>query len=90
MDEPNIIEKTKNLTGAMVNWATKDGFSRVPTETFHLRKQFCDSCPHWNKDAFAGLGGCRLCGCSVGKLYIPSSICPDHPPRWLSVFPSDN
>ena len=88
MDEPNIVEKAKNLADAMTNWATQDKFSKVPAEIFHRRKQFCLNCPYWDPDKFAGFGGCKLCGCSVGKLYIPSSVCPDQPPRWLSVSAS--
>ena len=89
MEEPNIIDKAKNLGDAMVAWAVKDGFARVPVEIFHHRKQFCDNCDFWNKDGYAGMGGCKLCGCSVAKLYIPSSRCPDNPPRWLNITSSD-
>ena len=74
----------------MAKWAAKDGFSVVSHEIFHARKQICEICPHWNSNAFAGLGGCNLCGCSVGKLYLPSCQCPDRPPRWLSVSASSS
>jgi hypothetical protein len=89
MEEPNILDKAKNLGGAMVAWAIKDGFARVPSEIFHHRKQFCDNCVFWDKTGYAGLGLCRLCGCSVAKLYIPSSKCPDRPPHWLNIQSSD-
>ena len=85
MSDPNIVEKAKNLTNSVINWAYKDGFSRVSIPTFYHRKQFCMSCPHWDSSSFIELGKCKLCGCSVGKLYIPSSKCPDHPPRWINV-----
>ncbi len=85
MDEPNIIEKAKNLAGAMVGWAKHDGFAKVSDEVFQQRKQLCINCPFWDPNAYAGLGMCKLCGCSVAKLYIPSSVCPDKPPRWPSV-----
>lgn len=85
MEEPNIIDKTKNLANAMINWAVDDKFEKVSVEVFHHRKQLCNSCPYWKPEAFSGLGACGICGCSVGKLYIPGSTCPDKPPRWLSV-----
>lgn len=88
MEEPNILDKTKNLAGAMINWAVNDKFGKVSPEVFHYRKQFCNNCPYWKPESFAGLGSCGLCGCSVAKLYIPSSNCPDKPPRWISILAS--
>ena len=88
MNEPNIIEKAKNLTGAMANWASKDGFSGVSREQFSYRKNICSVCPNWDQSAYANIGKCRICGCSIAKLYIPSSICPDNPPRWFNISAS--
>lgn len=83
--EPNIIEKAKNLGNAVVDWATKDKFNKVSPEVFQQRKDICLACPHWVQDAYNGLGKCGICGCSVGKLYIPSSRCPHNPPKWNPV-----
>ena len=82
--EPTLTDKAKNLGTAMVNWA-HDGFSRVGPEVFEQRKSICILCPSWDKGGFGGLGKCNLCGCSVGKLYIPSSVCPHNPPKWTKV-----
>lgn len=85
MKEPNIVNKAKNLIHAVTNWATEDKFNRVSSETFKYRKEICDSCPFWDQLAYKNLGKCTKCGCSVAKLYIPSSKCPDIPPRWLPI-----
>ena len=82
--EPNIINKTKSLGTAMVNWA-HDGFTRVSPDIVEQRKSICVACQYWDGAGYGGLGKCKLCGCSVGKLYIPSSQCPDHPPKWAAV-----
>jgi hypothetical protein len=81
---PDLIDKAKNLGTAMVNWAG-DGFTRVSPEIFNYRKSICIGCQHWDQSGFGGLGKCNLCGCSVGKLYIPSSTCPNNPPKWAHV-----
>lgn len=80
--EPSLVDKAKNLTTAAVNWAKKDGFSRVPDEIFQARKSICLACPNWDMEAFNNTGRCKICGCSVAKLYIPSAKCPDTPPKW--------
>lgn len=86
--EPNLIDKAKNLGSAITDWATKDGFKKVTEEQFKIRKNICSNCPHWDNTAFSNVGRCKLCGCSVMKLYIPSSKCPDNPPRWDAIIPS--
>ena len=85
METPNIVDKSKNLIDAVINWAVDDKFKKVSPEIFHPRKQICNNCPYWKPEAFAGLGACGICGCSVGKLYFPHSTCPDKPARWISV-----
>jgi hypothetical protein len=80
--EPHIIEQVKNLGGAIFDWATQDGFSLVQQDLFNKRKTICQMCEHWDQGSFGGKGKCKLCGCSVAKLYIPSSNCPAHPPKW--------
>lgn len=83
--EPSLIDQAKSLGTAAVNWATKDGFQRVTEEQFQERKKICNACPHWDNTAFNNMGKCKLCGCSIMKLYFPHSICPDNPSRWLPV-----
>lgn len=83
--EPNLIEKAKSLGNAVVDWASKDGFKKVSPEIFQRRKDICSGCPKWDQTAYNGMGKCGICGCSVGKLYIPSSTCPDNPPKWTPV-----
>lgn len=85
MEEPNIAQKATNLAGAMVNWATKDGFTKVTPDIFAERKAICTACEFWDKDGYNGIGKCKMCGCSVGKLYIPSSKCPLNPPKWNPI-----
>jgi hypothetical protein len=84
-EEPNLIDKAKNLTTSVYNWATQDKFLKTPQEELEKRKSICLACPHWDAAAFNNLGKCKLCGCSAGKWYIPSAKCPDNPPKWNSV-----
>ena len=86
--EPGLVDKAKNLGNAMVNWAAQDGFRRVSPEIYDQRKSICIACQYWDATGFNGLGKCKLCGCSVGKLYIPSSNCPHKPPKWFMVPPN--
>ena len=88
MDEPNLIEKAKNLAGAMKNWAVDDKFQKVTPEQYWHRKQICLSCPYWDPEGYAGIGMCKKCGCSAAKLYIPSAFCPDM--RWISISYTEN
>ena len=80
--EAGTIDKIKSLAEAGTEWA-KGGFHTATTEQFHHRYQFCLSCPYWDAEKFLGKGGCKICGCSVLKLYSPQSSCPHDEPRWL-------
>lgn len=84
LKEAGLADKAKNLTHAMTDWA-KGGFHTVSDTDFHRRLQFCHSCPHWDSSAFLGKGACKLCGCSVAKLYLSTSFCPHPQPRWLKI-----
>ncbi len=90
METQNTLKKVKNLKDAMIDWAATDSFKRVSNEQFLHRKQFCLNCPYWDKSSFGGLGECKICGCSVMKLYIPSSKCPHENPRWLNISYTEN
>lgn len=83
--EPSLIEKAKSLSNAVTDWATQDKFTKVTDEQFQARKNICLSCPNWDSTAYNNTGKCKLCGCSVMKLYIPSAKCPDNPPRWEHI-----
>lgn len=85
MEEPNIVEKAKNLAGSVVDWAINDKFAKVEQNVFEVRKKICLECPNWDQEGYGGIGKCKLCGCSVAKLYIPGAICPDNPPKWNSI-----
>jgi hypothetical protein len=84
-EKPSISEQAVNLIKSTVDWAKKDKFNTVSPEVFKQRKEICLSCDKWDKTGFNGIGRCGVCGCSVGKLYIPSAKCPLDPPKWNSI-----
>ena len=83
--EPNLVDKARSLGTAVTDWVTQYKFSKVTDEQFQARKTICLSCPNWDNTGYNNTGKCKLCGCSVMKLYIPSAKCPDHPPRWQPI-----
>ena len=87
--EPNLIDKAKSLGTAVYDWASKDKFQKTPHDEVEKRKAICLACPQWDATAFNNLGKCKICGCSSGKWYIPSSKCPDNPPKWNSIASVD-
>ena len=82
--EADLLQKAKNFASAIGGWA-EGGFHKVTSETFQFRLQLCKSCEYWKPDAFLNTGKCGICGCSVGKLYLPQSKCPHTAPRWLAT-----
>lgn len=84
-EKPSISEQATNLIKSTIDWAKKDKFNTVSPEVFNQRKEICLNCDKWDKTGFNGIGKCGVCGCSTGKLYIPSSRCPLDPPKWTSV-----
>jgi hypothetical protein len=78
---PSLLNQAKSLTDALSNWA-KSGFVKVDQETFQRRYSICSSCEYWNPKGFGGLGQCKICGCSIGKLHLPNSKCPLKEPKW--------
>lgn len=81
-EKPSISQQASSLINSAVNWAKKDKFKTVPPEIFNQRKEICLNCDKWDKNGLNGIGRCSVCGCSVGKLYIPSAKCPLTPPKW--------
>lgn len=82
---PSLTDQIKSLGTAVANWTIKDGLKVVSPEILELRKKLCIECEHWDKEAFGNMGRCKMCGCSVAKLYIPSSQCPLSPPKWRAI-----
>jgi hypothetical protein len=74
---PSLIKQVMNL-GSAIKTATSDGSiaTKVRPETFALRKDICVGCEYYDPSAFLGTGRCRVCGCGVGKLHMPSQSCP--------------
>ncbi len=87
MEEKSPINLAKQVLQAGGNWIIKDGLNMVSDEVLLHRKSICSTCPHWNPKGFVGMGKCVICGCSAGKLYLPSSNCPLPQPKWTSVPP---
>ena len=82
---PSLFEQIKTLGEAVKNWTTKDGMRVVSPEILEFRKNTCNGCEYWDKEAFGGIGRCKVCGCSASKLYIPNSSCPLQQPKWKAV-----
>lgn len=87
--KPNLIDQIKSLAESVKNWTIKDAFHRVSPQTLEFRKNICNSCEHWDKEAFGCIGKCNICGCSAAKLYIPSASCPLPIPKWNSIASVD-
>lgn len=86
---PSLIDQMKSLGEAVKNWTVKDSFRVVPPDVLEFRKNACNSCEHWDQEAFAGIGRCKVCGCSATKLYIPSASCPLPEKKWKAVATVD-
>lgn len=66
----------KDFSTEIIKWA-KQGFKVVSPEQYQARFEVCKKCPLWDKDAFAGTGKCKKCGCSTrAKLSLITSKCP--------------
>jgi len=74
---PSLIQQAMSL-GSAIKKATADGTlaTKVRPETFAMRKEICVGCEYYDPSAFFGSGRCRVCGCGVGKLHMPSQSCP--------------
>jgi hypothetical protein len=87
---PNIFDQAKSFGSSIADWAIKDGLKKVPPDIFEMRKKICSECEHWDATAFNGTGRCKVCGCSVAKLHIPSSKCPLPDPKWRGIIIQDS
>lgn len=52
----------------------------VPDAERDRRLAICATCPHYDAEGNAGLGRCRLCGCTRKKASFATERCPDG--RW--------
>ncbi len=73
---PDLKEMAKSATKSMANWASS-GFKIAPKEVYDQRLNECKTCPHWDYEALANTGRCKVCGCStVAKLRLATEKCP--------------
>jgi len=74
---PSLVQQAMSF-GSAIKKATSDGTlaTKVRPETFAFRKEICFGCEYYDPSAFLGTGRCRVCGCGVGKLHMPSQSCP--------------
>ncbi len=82
--DPGIAKMSANFATAMSKWA-RSGFKKVEEEEYERRFEICMACEHWDGAARAGMGKCRICGCTKAKLWLATSSCPLQPPKWASV-----
>ena len=78
-EPPTFAQRARSFAQAATDWVSS-GFKHVTHEQFEARKEICLKCPYWNGEAAFGYGGCRKCGCSGLKLFLPTQKCPDG--RW--------
>ena len=83
--DPSILKKAKSLGVSILQWA-KSGFKTLPEKIVSERRRICADCPNWQVDAFAGMGKCKICGCSGIKHVLPNEKCPANPPKWGAVI----
>jgi hypothetical protein len=73
---PSAAEMAKNLASSMKDWAKK-GFKIATNEQVEARLEVCRGCEWFDRDALAGTGRCKRCGCSTqAKLRIATQSCP--------------
>lgn len=72
---PTLPQMAAGFAGSMAKWV-RGGLRRVPENTYQARKAVCLTCEHWDDQAGLGMGRCRKCGCTGGKLWLPHEKCP--------------
>lgn len=90
-DGPTWLELFSNFARASAKWVLA-GFPLVSEQVLKRRlgPKGCgvglpegERCPHFEPDAFAGAGRCRLCGCgSKLKAHMATEKCPDGRAGW--------
>ncbi|MCX7887424.1 MAG: hypothetical protein N3B01_09270 [Verrucomicrobiae bacterium] len=71
----SIADTISSAITTAANWAAA-GFPITDTQTLAARRTTCLACQHWQPLARAGLGRCRLCGCTKLKWHIATARCP--------------
>lgn len=77
LQEPSVADLAKNFGGALSRWFAA-GLPIVSKDEYARRAKICDSCPHWDAAARAGLGKCKhkKCGCTSFKRWLATEKCP--------------
>lgn len=70
-----VFGKPYKLAKSLVKWGA-EGFPTADKKLLEHRQRICEKCEHWNPIAFAGLGKCRMCGCTSLKLKLSTEKCP--------------
>lgn len=79
---PTLLQKATSFAGALFQWAAQDKFAITHQEVYDRRMAICRSCDRFNH----AKESCPLCGCNMRlKVGIPSTSCPDDPPKWGTV-----
>ena len=80
--EPSIMDMAGGLAVALGKWAT-NGFPVVSEAEYAQRRAICEPCkdtesgmPNFNPTGYAGMGKCRVCGCTGYKLILKTEKCP--------------
>lgn len=75
--EPSVAELAGNFASAMGRWILA-GAPVASQIQYYARAAICDSCPHWDGKARAGLGKCGVpgCGCTSMKRWLATEKCP--------------
>lgn len=72
---PGALALMSQFARAAYQWA-RNGLRIVSEETLNERRKICFACDAWQGEKYFGVGGCRACGCSATKLYLPTEKCP--------------
>jgi hypothetical protein len=80
---PTIAQMLENFYLAMCAWRAS-GFAVVSEQVFLERLAICRAdLENWDESGF--WPKCKVCGCSVLKLWLATSECPLKPARWNKV-----
>lgn len=83
---PSLTAQAKTAVMAFWDAAKNDSLLKtVSDEVFSKRKAICLDCEYYDASAFLGSGRCRVCGCGVAKLKMPTQECPKG--KWGKVAP---
>lgn len=87
-ESPSVMTKLRRLKGELSTWA-RNGAQLVPRDVRRQRLVICQACRYYDPVGNLGLGQCRYpgCGCTRGKLWLATSVCPHKPPKWPAWRP---